>query len=518
MEKHEETLSRIFQEMSMSKEEARALISKKNPLPPAAEKVFGNENVQDLLDLLYDPELAELDEIAFTGELSAEEHFEYVAHLDEYNQLQIRAIQLAESFVEFVRSKLKYYLDHTIRDNGRINPRGRLVTLLELIENMSSSQELPYHSYRNRILVLFGMVFSSHLFGYLYTTTRTDRQEIGFRQYINALTQVYNQTASPLLSGILTCNEAALLHTYIEQYRRSIVNLFACIKEKEDISEINELLFQEIDEMAYFRRIECHIKDIVGVRIAIIPNPDHKIMREVKTQVISHVRIIADPRVSSDFNLDFVPFEMAGGNIAFKIDREKNQGFVDLTLNKATGELCFFTSQIPITHVMGKEAYQKLKYHVLNVLHEYLSSGEEDFDKLLLSESDQSLLEVKEDEEITAPFRDQIVELAPDLIEKKDNIESPLTIEERGEIEDAIRKKYRRAWEQCRQKKDDIFRALVRILGSPVRQSGSHCTFKSRDGQGIFALPKGKDIIGVGMLKTCLERLQISPVELVDYL
>jgi len=521
MEKDGELISDRSPRVINDPEEIRSIIMQEHALPYAAEKVFGKERIDLFMGLVHDRRLQELDEILLLEELSEEEMYEFVAHNEDYISLQREFLELAQELVSSLGGKIRYYFNQSIKKDGTLNDNPRLEGILQLVNQISNSQALPVHSFRNRLMGSFEKAFSSYYCFSLYRKANSRIERRGVSSFLRDLQRRCNRDHRDILYGATATSQMIGLVRLVEDYRRPLDHMIQEIGE--DMKETNDILFMEIEELAYFRKINLYDRHYNGIPIRLMSFPDHIVTQAVKTHYVCRMKLYFDSSKYSEEEENDIEVHdvMDRKSLRVVIDKKEDEGVLNCSIEKTNGEVCFIASQVPISYVLEDELYQKIRYILLKTVHDYLSSREEDIERLLLTKGDQALIEQVQDEErneISELQREEIGHLAPDIIEKKAEEDSRLNEEERASIEDAIRKKYRRAWEQCRQKKDDIFRALVRILGNPVRQRGSHCTFKSRDGQGTFALPKGRDIIGGGMLKNCLVRLQISPIELLEYL
>jgi len=521
--------SSVSSEKSLSIDEARDLVRKKGEFIREAKTFFGKANLERMLNLLFSDELCELDEFHLSGQVHSWEIIEYAAHNPDYSKILTEAIAIGKAFFEQVKGKMRRSMNQSIKSCKRMmNPNSnRIIRNAVFLSKQFDGQAIRgYKTYRANIVGIIEQVFS-FLYFYEMSMMIRNSEELEFCKDTHSwIMKILKEENVNILSGVGYLKEIFEVFQVIKKWDREIGSLLKSVEEEaEDLLVYNDVLLEEIQDLAFFRPVERYEENIEGVRMRIIPitTEDEEYQRRFKLLNVAHVRIIFDPDILEDN--DGILHEYDEERKKMDFTKETcDQNVLDIMVNRATGDLCYMGTPVPISLIMkDQKLYQKMRCFVLQFIRRYLSQVEEDLDELLVSKKVDEILpsiidEVTED---TRGGIEEIVSEQLELIPPQEEKQGQVIQVDREEMKSELRRRAREAWEKLKKLRSS---KMVDIVGKALnatrrKKGGSHRSLVPEGGGRAIHIPDhGGKALGKGLLAKILRQAGLTPLDLEGYL
>ncbi len=492
----------------LTREEIHALTRTPKAVPARLSKLFGAEAIHAFTRVFENPDLAAMDALRMSGDISDNEIEEYQMLLPELHAVRRDLFASADLLAEGIRGKIPYYVDRTFTKSGAVSPTQGLISLEECVEALIASQS--FHGvHAARHLLLYD--FHKRLSGWIGFMMLADLMGRGDMDRASTLYNTFGSIQQELLSQFsgmlfpfLAMQVGDQQSRFWEAHQRETAPFFEAVRASAQLPEgqrdaraWNNVMFEEISALSYIRHIRP-LQARVGpfwVRVSGDGLAWHA--RHRGTQ-ICFVEILED----SPDALASKPFVETPGNERLVSVHEAGESRrILFQLDRSTGELIPFGSGIPLEayYPAGSPDVEAIRGAALSVLYEDLRSREDD--PPLPSRTDAEVIDAAP---IAEETREQIAwSFTPPI--RKSGMETETTLETPASS-------FRMTLLRNRSS-DDVKRALIRLLGKPVSIEGSHHVFRCRDGRRYPISFHPKETVGIGLLKKCLQSFQIDPEE-----
>lgn len=475
-----------------------------NP-PGWAEAFFGQENIQKLMDLILDPRILEAEVLFHREGLSMEEICEYFALLPEYQALRQEFRELAQEYVKAVVPKIAY--------NWNKSPLKLFTSIIEMTMRLYVSE---VRSYRTQRILEFRTIYLELLTVELLRNW-SDRPagkkgNYGLKEIIASGEGVHMQEFGYSSPERMTRDAVIKVNDVTKKYPNEYRQLLS-LAGQEVSPEMVAQEFEELRELSSFRKADQYVETFGPLRIE-IQGPKEELWKKERDRVICRVQIALDKNIW--------PKE---GELWFDAN-----GVIELEIDRATGDLIMDCTNIPISEVIGKEEYLRLKRIIyrLALTHFY---GQEDFPEQLIAilKTEEELAQTTRNarsavretlspaEEPQAEEPKAVVEFQAPVYEpyqapSPDEIEPPLT-EAFSMDEDAAANRKKMAIKKSLSGKR-LRTVLEKLLGPPrkSRRGSSHVKFKARGSDRWYPMAFHEEV-GIGLLLKCLKMWNVTVEE-----
>lgn len=549
----------------ISCEEAVALTNEKHEFPDGAKELVGEENLGKIRSLLFDQRLAEADALLLCGYMTHEEFKQYIVLIDEMRKLRNTAYEVADSIASYIFDHHQEKIGTKIEPKPPQEPKGKLdafigniikklrkpptqegpqepetlESLMDIfydVSNIVTSQQIQgIKTFRNALInslmesfyAIFSIILMQSIKCKHKRHNYSDEHVKRVEATIGAMDKTWKEQFGSAFSGAFSMgmrqNAIDVIYSNDKRRRRFFSHLFQTndltqipekpVKEVEEAleQETNEL-FRRINDLSCFRKITPH-KRKLGEEMEVHIYEDLQI--ESKTYTVNRAfticlaRIVLTPSAPIDLPEKRV-FPDGREGILYK----PNRASFEVEVNRGTGELTIRGTHLPLYCALRKDAYLILKKTIYQFILEHLEQKKDSFPDLLKAEA-SSVSDISREVATAIRQKRQIVSKPVGR-----SLESSKTAEQ-AETTQAPPPQQEQLDTTCFQQLrglqgNRVYRAAETILGRPLRISGSHHVFKSRnEGTCVIAL-HGSDQVGIGMLKTFLDKAGIPPQEFVE--
>jgi|GEM_PF-4332449 len=552
-------------------DEAAALLKEKHEFPEGTEAFIGPKNMQRIQSLAYDQHLTDVEALFLCGQMTTEEFEQYIIQVDEIRRLRGSIFKIASEIASYVienhREALGLEPDvkqeepvptqtqtETRKSLGSffknlLNPSAKqkqpqapqpaqneestlhepLIAVFQNIEDVVYSQGISKKCFRGRILVsLVDAIFS------IITSIMTqelnckhkrhkfsDKRRKQLEQTLKELTDKWGELFDHPFSGVFarTQRNNAMNIIYFNDLHRE--RFFSFIFGTKDLASLpskqskkwtesmereTEELFGVINDLSCLRKITPETRKFGEMEIKIFEDyeeiPRKTFNRALK---ICRAQIVLDPSIPIK---PYEPVVNPDGSISVKMG--ENQHLVEVEIDRGTGEIVLSGTHLPLSTLMREDACLLLKKYLFEFVLDHLERKEDEITDLFKAPEKEGEKE-ETPMRIAGKQRKQVCKqlgtrtLEPENVDQKEpTTETP---------DDDFEHVKLRGLPGNR-----VLRAAEAKLGKPLRVSGSHHVFKSRnEGTCVIAI-HGSDQVGIGMLKTFLDRAGIPPREFSDAL
>jgi predicted RNA binding protein YcfA (HicA-like mRNA interferase family) len=486
----------------ISYEEALEIIQDRRRLDPALQRFFGQDNIVRVLEIISSTEVAEMDALVISGELTPEACSEYIALVPEWHQIRASLFKIAEDILETLKPKLagiveRSYATRRVRKNdlsgtiakAKVLKKGnnRLTQLFNSIikifiqndikdDSVISISAVLLHRLTHHLTQLVGIV--------VFEEIKKQFGEDHAFDFFKDVNKSYVSAHGFTFPAKLILDSAALLKGCINDHRGKV----------EEMTETEEVNYQDILDLASTRNIFEHRVKSDGMEICIFGDEYRQ----------------DDPHGGSWLCMGFIVLD-ENENVPLPeviktpegennlIVRRTSRKFFDFHLDRVTGELCFSDSGIPISRFLKPEIYRKLKAKVHKITLDYLLVNEPDLTSLLIAEPTPTAARDEVADNIAwvyTPYEETGPSEQPTA-----EVE---TEEPSGLSQDDIDTLRRKGTLDSRR----TLRALTSVAGEAVRVKGSHHIFENNGQTTPFAFHSGRDVT-FKVIRSTLERLGI---------
>jgi hypothetical protein len=180
---------------------------------------------------------------------------------------------------------------------------------------------------------------------------------------------------------------------------------------------------------------------------------------------------------------------------------------LELYLNRVSGDLCYCSTRLPVKSSIRKRDYLLLKNAALEMLSDY-------FNGRVIKPVSGITEATRKELEDCVQGRKNIENPVDQAIAGPDNFRAPAVMEGTASLPGEDDEKSFEALRGMRGIKGNRVLAAVRaFLDKPLRIAGSHYIFRGRNGKTYPISIHGDNLVGIGMLKKCLKKWEISPEE-----
>ncbi len=509
----------------LSPSEARALATAHSTVPEVFRRLFGAANVAALSEALTDPDLQTIDTLVMSGQLTDEEAEEYQFLLPELHAVRREMYALADAFAVALQPKLPYYFDQTFTRHDEVNRNGGLARLIGSTFDLATAlARLEVHSERNAMVYDFLTRLQGNIMHSFFRhmgRVGTEKTIIEMSEYLRANFDVNAQNGNAYYPPYLSWSCFATHEHFWTKHRAELASFFrhpadTTTRASADPSR-NDALFAEVSALSYLRGIETTQRQFGSVTIRIVGEAlaQHHSRRGADVCFISLA--CNAPGVQPKTTPLDLPTKDGG---VFQ-----HEEFVDgsemLTLDRSTGQLHAFGSGLPLDALCDgfPAAAETLRGLVLSILLDDLQGRPDDLvppskyprPAPSISIADEAAV-LEDAQAVAAETREELTfAWTPYVAPPTRSADAPRTstaIEHPRFQMSLLRNR----------SADEVFRALVRLLGKPTGIEGSHHLFRGRDGR-RYPIPFHKgDSVGIGILKKCLQWYGIDPDEFYDAL
>jgi len=278
-------------------------------------------------------------------------------------------------------------------------------------------------------------------------------------------------------------------------------------------------IFSQINNLSCLRTIGFAKRKFGETEISIYENEDESsedILPINRAFSICRARIVIDP------SLPVKKHYLRDDDVIMQCF---SKGSIEVGINRGTGEITLRDTILPLYIFLGMEAYLRLKKIIYKFVLGHLENRPNDIeDKLVSTQIKKITEETAETADRTVPIRAEgkqrkiVSKSLPRKTASQEENEqtSPAETQQPQESPDDNNFMYLQQLRGIQGNR--ICRTAETLLGKPIRISGSHHVFKSRnEGTCVIAL-HGSDLVGIGMLKNFLDRAGISPREFAGHL
>jgi|GEM_PF-5320382 len=443
---------------------------------PKLKSFFGEEALQKLDELLANSIVPEIDRMAHDGDIDFLEASEYAMHLPEYHQLRTELRALANEFAMRMEKKLPHYFSRIFNRNGTINVKayekhfnGLRMLLFELLQTSSTKEKVT--GWNGRIIEFFEFLDQALILSLrTYAKSVFEDPLIRIQAGYQVQSLAYN-TPHPFTheTGEKSYYHLAVNGVQIMEHMTSLHQWKAI--ESDLIADIPQVsisdLWEEAEDLSQFREIPVSSLLIGHYEIAIKSGYTNR--PGVRSQYLASV-VIAD--------------------------RATGTSILDFSICRSTGDLFIPTTNLCLGTYMDPKAYQSLRAHLFKLICSQLRGTSENI-------ASHVTVVTQELEAIHEELKTRLPE------EEPTNVISFPTERQKPVFN------LSRLRNLSSQK---VLRALTRLLGPPVRIRGSHHFFSTRDGGAYpISIHKGRTV-KTGLLRACLEKMGLDPIEFYEAL
>jgi len=264
----------------MTEEEANAYLDSilDIKIPDYIKSFFGQNLINELINLSKNGFTREIDLLYLTGELNEQEIYQYSFNINDFKEhtKEIEALQV--KLLNKLSQKIPFYLEKTFDKRFRLNKKINIMKLFEAIDYLSidfkSNKKIPTYLYS--MLLEFRLRLKSMLMLNIIKQIEKEEMFIIYKAiYVNALSTIvenihFNEDHKQIviLNLIKTVKYFLniLNNKYSETFKR--FNEQSHIDE-ENLQDWNKLQFEEISDLLTFRKLETLNIDFENISIII---------------------------------------------------------------------------------------------------------------------------------------------------------------------------------------------------------------------------------------------------------
>lgn len=489
-------------ENPLSSEQARERIERPIKLPREFEKVFGKEIEKEFVEIFSSPLLKEIDLLRLTGTLTLRELSDYLAVSSEFTELMSRISDLVDAVGERLRPKASYYIEQSLGryvEGKPFDPQNnRIFKVMTLFEGATRALWVPgtYRAAIGRALEeSLVTLFADSLLEQSRNTRYADPVADLLMGYEDAW---WNESFVP---NAIKENLVSL------EYGRQVFEEWGKSgpweHEARTLSEIrqqSEQLALEIAELSYLRDplIGAFEEGGYKIRVLLVQADAHQFGRVLFTG-----------------NVDVVPLtHEEGRHLAGRLER-------------GSGKISTVSASMPLSYVVGELPYESMRNAVLKTVLDGLRSRPDDYSWLPLrkrvepevppSSQHVAIESAEADSAERAEWRKEAKEEALRYAEaqKAKKKEEGMLGSEIEETEEETIDANVEALRTLRgASSTEIIGALSKILGHPLRQTGSHVIFNGRTNVSFPIPDHGKRSVAFGILRRACTVLGVLPTEI----
>lgn len=538
--------SNEIQPKLLTPEEADKLLQRRPNLSKDRREFFDRENVRAIEEILYDPELLELDKMCFTGAFpTTAEYYEYITQISIIQKAEHRSSEVGARVADYLTSTLpKFFADTRTfleKNDGKMSERTPLVALLNGFQHFANAYTIREESTIRNVMVKNLIKSTLSLLLFRIGQTAMSGKNPQDKAIMEGLLRKLKSSKSPGLvqySGIIAVTKEILngLQTIFRNPDGLRNSYLSSTTAPEDIPTENDLLADRVDTLSCFRDCGYYSEQFGPITVQLLPSQLQGRFRESeKVGIISNVRIYL--RAGAEVT------EQNIGHTEVSLTQELPEtvrstvpNTIDLSVARPNGELDFLFSSIPLSAVLDKSYYTFLQNIVLKTLLAHLETlpdtvkaKTEAPDKTAERALIASLAEearAREEAEFNiqaAEYRKAGKDAALNKVFEKEQRERVAKTqkkaeEDKRELENKLRaeKKYVDDFillktHSCR----EIHGALTKLFGPPIT-GGRHPKYKDSKTGITSPVPKHGGGMATGTLKSVLEIFDIDPIVLLD--
>ena len=508
-----------------------------------AEKIFGKKSVEKFAELQEHPAIQDIDELSASGILTNDELWEYIVQLPEHSDLQQQIFMAVCAFIKTLQPKIPYHLEHSINPDGSWKINARIYDVINFIRSFSIAHFTEEPSYHNRVINDFTQLLYALYFYELRAQSKNNAEYTTLDSMLGMLQQ--DPTDYNLACGVRHALYA--IHAAKIPELPKYTELLHHLQQHhplDQLADYNQLMGEEISALGSFRKIDGWSVQIANVAVLMFAAEEQGTTAIINAKrgsnlAIGRIKILQPQRIwyHAMGHADFPDQLMDSGieapvqlhyikppTLKEQVDQDgnvdtvvENMNFdphaIDFSVQKFTGEITLNGSGLPLSYVLAKQDYELIRCIILNHLYERLRTKEPDMEELLIGTGEPSTDgSPSEAAAELIKYCDYVREHAvPEADAAQANTTNTNTAEE--VVGRNIERMYRVLSNAGGTK---ILAAVKRILGEPVRISGSHYIFKSlvHPGQSCPIPIHGSDPVSPGVLKKFLQKIGLSPLEL----
>jgi len=426
-----------LQQKKLTADEAVDFLTDRSRIHPDARIYFGDELVNELLNMLENDEIFELDAMLLQGDLTVSEMEEYLMMLPSYHEVQRGLHTWCDKLIKHITRRLGATLAETTDKHNRFNNnRGVLRMLRSVFNIINSFSNMNYGTKRNSLVHHTINYTNQALLMDIWYRVAFEPELQKYRQMLGVLVETMDKNFVQSLGHkfpgtVALMNFSALRSTYVknhgllDKFLLEATSSFEIPAEKEDIQSKLHEDYQQIDELSQFRRIDSISQKFGDVTVEIFSDDSPN---AVRSSEVAYVKI-SFPGTLPNAKLKRMGETRAGDPILMTVLDYDSFQFV---ISRESGELSMGNSLIPLDkHVstgrykpfMSETDFLKMKSVIFRMLAEYLKGKSEDITKVFFKPS-----------AATTPIQDETQQDVKHVMVKEPSVEPSPTEESVSEL------------------------------------------------------------------------------------
>ena len=481
------TIMDSYDKKALSELEVGKLLTSKVDIPGTVRSFLGHENVRELVAVVMSPDATDLDTILLTGQITPEELYQYIKVLPEFDENKRKIFETVQKMMAKFKIEL---LKCRNSDDVRKTMRSGLNSVIKLQWHLVVENQ---QTYRNMLMEFFYEMSQIEIFEIFQDFVQKNKTPEMVQAYRDIMSE---GEANAMEDKKLEFQPKAYLEaknellTYLGNpvYRSRLDSITE--KGQLDDKHYSQLKLtmkaghEAIIALAQYRKINFTTFPFEDAEIAIMGEDIYGEDNKMGFRQTCAVEVCLDPRCKAKLP---EPVKLPDGfHNALFLSRP---GVIQFVLNRASGELCYISHQTkPISNIMSEKLYLALKAMVYNFLLGYLKTKEPDIDDLFKKSTATTTLREKTGVSIKKALADTEIPgqasgnysaipwtYQPWLPAGKELVPNLESEEEKQthERNTAYVKRFKGI------KGSKVLAVITRLLGEPVRISGSHHIFIS---------------------------------------
>lgn len=448
---------RHVKEQGFSEEDAKELIAQGIEIDQTAEKIIAKENAEQMKELLDNQEVRDLEFMILTGQLSLNETMDYAFLVPQIQEIFQLIDQLAIDIGKYVRK------------NSWVNTLNRKVFKDDKVD----ARKIPefYDSFEEKcirgIRIPQGRPVQGILSNYMGQCLYREMADFivdSIDKTPNGIERIYEDYKKRGMQGDIVIN--AIVKAFNVKRSKLGQTLRAKLSRREiDQREIDRLL-QSANELSVNQNA-AYSETVDGITVTINPFDESNL----KDYMFKRPVFLCQGKIS-------IP----------ELSTESMNSF-NFLMYRFTGKLRLARA-VPVAGIIGQKESNNLEAIILQVLEKHLRNSAPEVVAQLGEVFEPHPEVITAEEESGQVVSASMPEPALQTPEKSGNIDL-------NQI---------KAWR--------IRQALVSLLGEPLQVAGSHHVFKCGDGTMYPIFLDESGIVEINMLKKCLQRFGLTPLEL----
>jgi len=519
----------------LSESEAKKLLSNKPEIAGAIRSYLGHENVRELVAAVTSQEVIDLDMIFLTGQLTSEELFQYTKILPEFDQAKRKIFEAVKKMMAKLKTEMQKCKNG---DDVRKTFKTGINSIIKLKMALTlGNVRNPPQMYRHNLLLNFYEISQVELFEILYDFIRKNKTpelaEVCRNIFKEGESIALNIEKMPVFQPKAYIESKVEISNFLKNpvYHSRLANITGKEqlddKQKTQLKSAMERGHEAIVAQAQYRTIDFTKFPFEDAEIAIICEEMYGEENKQGFRQTCAVEICLDPRYKAK-QPEF--FNSPSGYQAACF--HTRPGVFHFVLNRMSGELCYMSHQTkPISNIMSEDQYLALKRTIYNLVLNYLKSKEPDIDDLFKKREVTATLREQTEEAVKQSLAEEKPEPPRRAVSDRPEPASPAepviptwnyqpwvppTTEsvQAMEIEDE-QQTHDRNIEYLKRfkgiKGNKVLAVITRLLGEPVRISGSHHIFTSARNGISYPIPiHGTDEVKFQVLLASLKKWGVT--------